>query len=274
MSYKLLAQGQWWNVNKQMAKSVGIEAALLLSELIGKYLYHKENSQIVSKGGLEYFFYTSDDIEKQTTLSYTLQKKNIKILEKAGFIKTCLMGIPAKLHFTIDENKISEFLKTGIEKNSKLYIKNKDIKNKDKYIDGFDDEHMNNICKTYDKYMENENENIDINKEGVQGEIKEFEVYPFDEFWNDYEKKVGDKEKIRKKFEKLSDKHKMAIKDYIPNYKKAQPDKKFRKNPETFLSNKSWEDELIYTEQKPIKNEHRHRQVLCVPGGKQGSSTL
>lgn len=92
---------------------------------------------------------------------------------------------------------------------------------------------------------ENENENIDINKEGVQGEKKEFEVYPFDEFWNDYEKKVGDKEKIRKKFEKLPDKTKLLIKEHIPKYKKAQPDKGFRKNPETYINNKSWNDEII-----------------------------
>ena len=232
MSYKLLAQGQWWNVNKQMAKSVGIEAALLLSELIGKHLYHKENSQMVSRGGLEYFFYTSDDIEKQTTLSYTLQKKNIKILEKAGFIKTCLMGIPAKLHFTIDENKISEFLKTGIEKNSKLYIKNKDIKNKDKYIDGFDDENY-------------ENEKTITDERPFNNRSSKYEVYPFDEFWNDYDKKVGDKEKIRKKYDKLPDKVKLSIKEHIPKYKLAQPEKQFRKNPETYLNNKGWNDEII-----------------------------
>ncbi len=33
---------------------------------------------------------------------------------------------------------------------------------------------------------------------------------------------------------------------YIPKYKAAQPNKQYRKNPETFLNNKSWNDELIY----------------------------
>jgi hypothetical protein len=37
--------------------------------------------------------------------------------------------------------------------------------------------------------------------------------------------------------------------DYIPKYKIAQPDKKFRKDPQTFLNNKSWLDEII-----PSKN--------------------
>ena len=33
---------------------------------------------------------------------------------------------------------------------------------------------------------------------------------------------------------------------YIPQYKQCQPDKKYRKNPETFLNQKAWNDELIF----------------------------
>ena len=73
----------------------------------------------------------------------------------------------------------------------------------------------------------------------------ENDVYPFEEFWNDYEKKVGKKDKLVPKWRKLSDVDKINIKAYIPLYKTAQPDKKYRKNPETFLNNKSWNDEII-----------------------------
>ena len=38
--------------------------------------------------------------------------------------------------------------------------------------------------------------------------------------------------------------------EHIPKYKQAQPDKKFRKNPETFLNNKSWNDEIIEDTEK------------------------
>ena len=34
--------------------------------------------------------------------------------------------------------------------------------------------------------------------------------------------------------------------EYIPQYKLAQPNKKYRKNPDTFLNGKSWNDELIF----------------------------
>lgn len=86
----------------------------------------------------------------------------------------------------------------------------------------------------------------------------ENDVYPFEEFWNDYEKKVGKKDKLISKWRKLSDADKINIKAYIPLYKKAQPDKKYRKNPETFLNNKSWNDEIIGYEDKRITITRRH----------------
>lgn len=68
---------------------------------------------------------------------------------------------------------------------------------------------------------------------------------PFEQFWNLYDKKVG-KPKAEKLWHKLSMSERISCLNYIPLYKQAQPDKQFRKNPETFLRNKSWNDELIY----------------------------
>ena len=66
----------------------------------------------------------------------------------------------------------------------------------------------------------------------------------FDEFWDSYDKKTS-KPKCEALWKKLSkDKKEQAI-TYIGEYKKAQPDKKYRKNPETYLRNESWNDELI-----------------------------
>mgnify|MGYP000879211411 CR=1 FL=1 len=71
------------------------------------------------------------------------------------------------------------------------------------------------------------------------------EEYSFEDFWDDYDKKVGSKPKLLKKWAKISKKDKQKIREYIPLYKAAQPDKKYRKNPETFLNNESWNDEII-----------------------------
>jgi len=87
-------------------------------------------------------------------------------------------------------------------------------------------------------------------------EIKEINIY-FDSFWDLYDKKTGDKVKLISKWEKLSDNERVEIMKYIPNYKLCQPDKKFRKDPQTFLNNKSWNDELIGLEQNTVEIQKR-----------------
>lgn len=67
----------------------------------------------------------------------------------------------------------------------------------------------------------------------------------FDDFWNLYDKKVGEKVKLSKKWEKLTDEERTLAMNHLPVYKLAEPNKKFRKNPETYLNNKSWNDEII-----------------------------
>lgn len=91
-----------------------------------------------------------------------------------------------------------------------------------------------NKANSEDEYDTVNDIKIDINK-GVDFEI----------FWNLYDKKVGLKEKVQKKWLALKVKEQEAAIAYIPNYKIAQPEKKFRKDPSTFLNNKSWLDELI-----------------------------
>lgn len=71
------------------------------------------------------------------------------------------------------------------------------------------------------------------------------ENYSFSIFWTLYDKKCGPKSQIERKWNKLSNKEKKDILEYIPKYKKAQPFKQYRKNPLTFLNQRGWEDELI-----------------------------
>lgn len=78
--------------------------------------------------------------------------------------------------------------------------------------------------------------------------------YTFEQFWNDYDKKVGNLDRIVPKWLKLSDKDREAIRAYIPKYKEAQPDKQFRSNPETFLNGHGWKNEIIHRGKKPPQN--------------------
>ncbi len=81
--------------------------------------------------------------------------------------------------------------------------------------------------------------------DGDEVVLKDLNVL-FETFWNLYDKKVGEKGKLTKKWEKLKNADREAIIKYIPLYKIAKPDKKYRLNPETFLNNKGWLNELIY----------------------------
>lgn len=92
-----------------------------------------------------------------------------------------------------------------------------------------------------DTYINN-NKNKEEIKDNLLFDIAE--QFPFEEFWSLYDKKVG-KSKALQLYNKLSLKDREAIFKYVPKYKLAQPEKQYRKDPETFLRNRSWEDELI-----------------------------
>lgn len=83
-------------------------------------------------------------------------------------------------------------------------------------------------------------------EEQVEGKVEEKQaIVSFSEFWDLYDKKVGEKDKLEKKWLCLTDAERLEAMDYIPKYKLSQPDKKFRKNPEAFLNQKAWNNELI-----------------------------
>lgn len=75
--------------------------------------------------------------------------------------------------------------------------------------------------------------------------------YTFDRAWNLYEKKVGCKSKLEKKWNSMSKKDRKAAIEYIPLYVLSQPDKQYRKNFQTFLNQRGWEDELIGATEPP-----------------------
>lgn len=75
--------------------------------------------------------------------------------------------------------------------------------------------------------------------------IDKDDEYTFDNIWNLYDKKVGCKDKLRKKWNSMSKADRKAATEYVPLYVMATEDKKYRKNFQTFLNQRGWEDELI-----------------------------
>ncbi len=116
-------------VNKYLASKIGVDASILLADLISKEGYFIDNKRLVDG----YFFNTSENILRDTTLSKYKQRESIKILQDQKFIKTKLSGMPSKLHFKINHDKILKFLTTSSKKTKQQAVK-KAKPNKNKLI--------------------------------------------------------------------------------------------------------------------------------------------
>jgi len=87
-----------------------------------------------------------------------------------------------------------------------------------------------------------EKENKAINTLTASPEIN----IPFISFWNKYDKKAGIK-KAEASWLKLTDQERVLAMDHTKKYVISKPDKQFRKDPTSYLSNKSFNDEIIQT---------------------------
>lgn len=100
-----------------------------------------------------------------------------------------------------------------------------------------------------------------VNKSKVK-EIKQnetvfnVEIYPtFNDFWDLYDKKV-DRELSQKKWEKLTQAEKEKTIIHIEHYKQLQPDSKYRKNPSTYLNQKTFNDPIEPISQNSTKQSN------------------
>jgi len=144
-----------------------------------------------------------------------------------------------------------------VKKNSTSKYTQITICNYDKYqtIPQCDSKQTTNRQQTDSKQTYTNNKD----KEEIKKD-KEINI-PFDQFWSSYDKKI-ERDKCERKWNALKDEERTLIMAYIPKYKKSQPDKQYRKNPDTFLNNKSWLDEIVSSE--PAKSEIEKPYVLPV----------
>jgi hypothetical protein len=81
-----------------------------------------------------WFFNTAKNIEKDTCLTSHQQRKAIKNLKDLGILETKVVGIPAKQHFKIIENKLLSYFNTSCEESAELVVKKTQTYNKNKEI--------------------------------------------------------------------------------------------------------------------------------------------
>ena len=205
-------------------------------------------------------FYTSDFLSGTFTMDNEQVGKYIRLLclqhQKGKLSEKDMLSICKAYDNEIwDKFKIED----GFYYNERMY--NETIRRQK-----FSESRRNNAKSTkkestseaYAEHMETETENRTIT-------INENINIDFEWFWNDYDKKIGDKQKLKKKWNKLTDEERQNAMNYLDLYKQSVPDKQFRKNPETFLNNKSWNDEIINRSTTPIhKLSYSERETIAL----------
>ena len=109
----------------------------------------------------------------------------------------------------------------------------------DKFLEEFKENQEEELTKKIISILESKGYKVTAPPKAVKDE------YTFERAWNLYEKKVGCKDKLENKWNSMSLKDRKAAIEYIPLYVISQPDKQYRKNFQTFLNQRGWEDELI-----------------------------
>ncbi|MFD4819543.1 hypothetical protein [Peribacillus butanolivorans] len=105
--------------NKDLARSVSINGAIIFGQLCSSYESFGNKNMLTIREGREYFFLTSETLEKETSLTYKQQLKAAKELEVAGYIETKVMGVPSKKYFHITDKIVEVLLLEGNPKSDK-----------------------------------------------------------------------------------------------------------------------------------------------------------
>ena len=81
-------------------------------------------------------------------------------------------------------------------------------------------------------------------KESKVNKSKKESIYAFDDFWNAYDKKKGNMDATKKKWNSLTEQTHSTIMKHIPKLLLETPDKQYRPNPLTYLNGKLWMNDV------------------------------
>jgi DNA-binding transcriptional MerR regulator len=121
---QLLMTSNFYVLNKQLVKSLGIETAFFLTALV------EADETLADDEG--WFYQTSKTLEEITGLSNHKQTKCIEQLISLGILLQENKGVPMKRYFKLNYDQILKFLNTRIEKTSNQELKkveSKSLKN-------------------------------------------------------------------------------------------------------------------------------------------------
>ena len=107
----LLNFNNYQTYNRKIAHLLGINAAIVLAELISRFEYFYENGQCLQHGTNWIFFETHEKLYERTSLNRKAQDNAINILIEKGLIVKFVKGIPPKRYFLINFEAIIELIK-------------------------------------------------------------------------------------------------------------------------------------------------------------------
>jgi hypothetical protein len=119
---KLLGSQAYWTINKQLAKTIGLKATLLLQHLIDL-----DDSFFNGTS----FYQQADRLSDDLGLSLFQIRNAKKTLIENDLIEVVKRGVPAKDHFKLHEDKIFNLLTSTGEESETLEVKKVNDKNKE-----------------------------------------------------------------------------------------------------------------------------------------------
>lgn len=98
--YEILSRDNYLTVNKHLMKSIGLQEAVLLSELCYRRQYLDRSDKLTEDG---FFYATVEDVEEETALSDYNQRKILERFQAIKLVEVERRGMPAKRFIRIDE---------------------------------------------------------------------------------------------------------------------------------------------------------------------------
>jgi hypothetical protein len=213
-----------WNDDMELlfARRINTEITLIKSVINSCFLRNIFNKHVFETYGV----LTSHGIQKRyITACLTSKRKSISMNSSI-----CLLN-PELTRF------ITEFTEFPHEVSAQSKVKESKVKNNNM---------RTKLCATHisggvDDFIKPNGHGPKEDKEDKEGSVQ---PYSFSEFWEFYDKKK-DKQRAERAYKKISMRDRKCIFDTLQAYKDSTPNKKYRKNPEAYLNNRTWEDEII-----------------------------
>ncbi len=102
----LLANNGYIIVNKVLIRKLGLECAILIGELCSEYLYWERQNKLENG----FFYSTRENIFNNTGISSYYQRKVIAKLVQRKIVIEKYEGIPQKMWYTLNFDKLYEIL--------------------------------------------------------------------------------------------------------------------------------------------------------------------